>query len=117
MEPYDSTLPPGNTLNRFHETSARFQRYKVLLRRRWWFLLLTAAIAICYEALAISSKSVEYRAVGKIMAGMQVQLGDKSVGVQNSFVDDFYGTQVDMLQSRSLQNNALERVRGLHPDL
>jgi capsular exopolysaccharide synthesis family protein len=117
METYDPNLPPGNTLNRFHETSARFQRYKVLLRRRWWFLLLTAAIAICYEALAISSKSVEYVAIGRIMAGMQVQLGDKTVGAQNSFVDDFYGTQIDMLQSASLQSNALERVRGLHPDL
>src|SRR5258708_6683867 len=116
METYDPTLPAGNTLNRFHETSARFQRYKVLLRRRWWFLLLTAAIAICYEALAISSKSIEYIAIGKIMAGMQVQLGDKSVGFQNSFVDQFYGTQIEMLQSSSLQNNALDRVRGLHPE-
>lgn len=117
METYDPNLPAGNTLNRFHETSARFQRYKVLLRRRWWFLLLTAAIAICYEALAISSKSVEYRAIGKIMAGMQVQVSDKSIGFQNSFVDDFYGTQIDMLQSSTLQSNALDRVRGLHPDL
>lgn len=117
MENFDSTLPAGNTLNRFHETSAKFQRYKVLLRRRWWFLLLTAAIAICFQALRITGKTTEYIAIGRIMAGMQVQLGDKGNVFENRFLQDFYGTQIEMLESGRLRNNALGRVRSLHPEL
>lgn len=116
METFDSTFPAGNSLNRFNENSAKFQRYKVLLRRRWWFLLLTAAIAICGRALWVSGKDTVYNAHGRIVAGMQVQLGEKSV-MENRFMEDFYGTQIEILESGRLRNNALDRVRGLHPDL
>ena len=97
MDTYDPNVPSGNTLNRFHETSARFQRYKVLLRRRWWFLLLTAAIAICFQALRITGKNTEYIAIGRILAGMQVQLGEKGATFENRFLEEFYGTQIEML--------------------
>jgi capsular exopolysaccharide synthesis family protein len=117
MDTFDSTLPPGNTLNRFHETSARFQRYKVLLRRRWWFLILTAAIAICGTALNISSKKTEYRANGTVIAGMQVKLGDRGSVFENKFIQEFYGTQIEMLQSARIKANALTRLRGSDPGL
>jgi succinoglycan biosynthesis transport protein ExoP len=117
MDNYDPAVPSGNTLNRFHETSARFQRYKVLLRRRWWFLLLTAAIAICFQALRITGKNTEYISIGRILAGMQVQLGEKGATFENRFLEEFYGTQIEMLESGTLRNEALDRVKGLHPEL
>lgn len=116
METFDSSLPAGNTLTRFNENSAKLQRYKVLLRRRWWFLLLTAAIAICVQALRVTGKATVYNAHGRIVAGMQVQLGEKNV-MENRFMEDFYGTQIEILESGRLRNNALDRVRGLHPEL
>ncbi|MFZ4764153.1 MAG: polysaccharide biosynthesis tyrosine autokinase [Roseimicrobium sp.] len=118
MEGYDPSPPSTNTLNRFHETSAKLQRYKVLLRRRWWFLLLTAAIAICFEALVITGKTTEYIAIGKIVAGLQVKIGSREGEViSERFVQDFYGTQIETLESGALRNHALERVRSLHPEL
>lgn len=118
MEVYDPNLSSVSTLNRFNETSAKFQRYKVLLRRRWWFLLLTAAIAICFEALRITGKTTEYIAIGKIVAGLQVKVGSRDGDVvTNAFAQDFYGTQIETLESGALRNHALERVRSLHPEL
>ncbi len=117
MDTFDPALPAGNSLHRFNETSAKFQRYKVLLRRRWWFLLLTAAIAICYQALSITGKRTEFEAQGRIVAGVQVQLGDKATSMDSRFMEDFYGTQIEMLESSRLKATVLDRVRGLHPDL
>lgn len=120
MESFDTLGQPTSTLNRFHETSAKFLRYKVLLRRRWWFLLLTVAIAICYEALAITGKATQYIALGKVVAGIKVDpQGNGPDGVLNMqmALQDFYGTQIEILESGELKKRALERVRGLHPEL
>src|SRR6187431_826082 len=114
MEVSDPAIPPGNTLNRFHETSAKFQRYKILLRRRWWFLLLTAAIAVCVQALRITGKTTEYSAIGRVVAGMQINAGgNKGENVVNQMMpQDFYGTQMEILESGELRRRALERVRS-----
>ncbi len=122
MDPFESINAPTSTLNRFHETSAKFQRYKVLLRRRWWFLLLTVAIAICYEALAITGKATQYIALGKIVANIHVNADGQSCS-GNAIIDselqreNFFGTQIEILESGALKHQALERVRGLHPEL
>jgi len=120
MESFESLAPPTSTLSRFHETSAKFLRYKVLLRRRWWFLLLTVAIAICYEALDITGQATRYIALGKIVAGIRVDPqggGNNQIVDQDRMQNEFYGTQIEILESGELKKRALDRVRGLHPEL
>lgn len=117
MEVLEAYNTPTSTLNRFHETSAKFQRYKILLRRRWWFLLLTAAIAICVQALRITGKATEYIALGKLVVGIQINPSGKDIVVQNMMPQDFYGTQIEIIESGELRRRALERVRGEHPEL
>lgn len=120
METYEALAAPSTTnLSRFHETSAKFLRYKVLLRRRWWFLLLTVAIAVCFEALNVTGKSTQYIALAKIAAGIRVdaQGGPNGVIDQQMATAEFYGTQIEILESGGLQERALERVRGVHPEL
>lgn len=117
MEVLEAYNNPTSTLNRFHETSAKFQRYKILLRRRWWFLLLTAAIAICVQALRITGKATEYIALGKLVVGIQINPSGKDAVVQNMMPQDFYGTQIEIIESGELRRRALERVRGEHPEL
>ncbi len=120
MEGYENPTGPAHNLNRFHETSAKFQRYKVLLRRRWWFLLLTAAIAVCYQALRITGKSTEFEAVGKIVANARINVPMQGAGsnvVEPMMLQEFYGTQIELLESTELQRRALERIRSLHPEI
>ncbi|MDZ4287986.1 MAG: polysaccharide biosynthesis tyrosine autokinase [Prosthecobacter sp.] len=106
---------PINPLNRIHETSAKFQRYQILLRRRWWFLLLTASIGVCAAALWINGKPVEYRSVAKLVAGgRMVAQGD--VSWQES-QQDFYGTIIETLESDDIKRKTMNRVHLVQPDI
>lgn len=119
MEPIDTTPQAVSNLSRFHETSAKLQRYKVLFRRRWWFLLLFAAIAVCIQTLRVTGKETEYLAVGKIVAGPRINLNETRNDViqQATLPADFYGTQIEILTGGELRRRALDRVRSLHPEI
>lgn len=108
---------PGlsSNLNRIHETSARFQRYKLLLARRWWFLLLIASIGVCIQALLIMSEPVRYTSLAKLVAGgRMVAQGDLN---WQETMQDFYGTIIETLESADLKKRALARVQALHPEM
>ena len=113
---------PGQsaTLSRIHETSAKFQRYKILLRRRWWFLLLTASIGVCVQALRITGKPQSYISLAKLVAGgrMVGAGGGAGVGIQyQDYLQDFYGTIIETIESSEMRRRALDRVRALHPEM
>ena len=111
------TLPGQSApLSRIHETSAKFQRYRILLRRRWWFLLLTASIGVCFQALRITGKPVEYKSVATMVAGGRV-VDQSAQAVWQEQLQDFYGTIIETLQGGSLKNKALTRMRTVYPDM
>lgn len=111
------TLPGQSApLSRIHETSAKFQRYRILLRRRWWFLLLTASIGVCFQALRITGKPVEYKSVATLVAGGRV-VDQSAQAVWQEQLQDFYGTIIETLQGGSLKNKALTRMRTVYPDM
>jgi succinoglycan biosynthesis transport protein ExoP len=105
----------SSTLSRIHEASAKFQRYKILLRRRWWFLLLTASIGVCVQALRITGRPQEFRSLAKLVAGGQMVANDNYTWREQQA--DFYGTIIETVESAEMKRRALERVRALNPDL
>ncbi|MHB1083039.1 MAG: polysaccharide biosynthesis tyrosine autokinase [Prosthecobacter sp.] len=112
------TLPgpaQSSTLSRIHEASAKFQRYKILLRRRWWFLLLTASIGVCVQALRITGRPQEFRSLAKLVAGGQLAFNDNVTWREQQA--DFYGTIIETIESAEMKRRALERVRALFPDV
>ncbi|TLD72302.1 polysaccharide biosynthesis tyrosine autokinase [Phragmitibacter flavus] len=120
MDVFDNQPTGGNSLHRYHETSAKLTRYRVLLRRRWWFVLLTASIAVCVVTLWITSKETEYIAIGRIATGTRINLTEGRGGgvVENGVLPaDFYGTQMEILMGSTLYTRAVERVRSLHPEI
>ncbi|TDU72842.1 capsular exopolysaccharide synthesis family protein [Prosthecobacter fusiformis] len=105
----------SNNMNRIHETSAKFQRYKILLSRRWWFLLLTASIGVCIAALNIMNQPVNYTSLAKLVAGgRMVAQGDLN---WQETMQDFYGTIIETLESADLKKRALTRIQALHPEM
>lgn len=105
----------SSPLSRIHEASAKFQRYKILLRRRWWFLLLTASIGVCVQALRITGRPQEFRSLAKLVAGEQMVISD--IVKWEQMRQDFYGTIIETVESAEMKRRALERVRALNPDL
>jgi polysaccharide biosynthesis transport protein len=108
---------PSSTLSRIHETSAKFQRYKILLRRRWWFLMLTAAIGVCTMALKDAGKPQSFSSLAKLVAGGRVVGTQQGAGTYHEYLNDFYGTIIETLESSEMRRRALERVSALNPDL
>lgn len=108
---------PSSTLSRIHETSAKFQRYKILLRRRWWFLLLTASIGVCVMAIKIAGTPQSYSSLAKLVAGGRVVGAQQGAGAYMEYLTDFYGTIIESLESSEMRRRALERVSALNPDL
>ncbi len=117
MEPTLSLPAPSNTLSRIHETSAKFQRYKILLRRRWWFLLLTASIGVCVMALKITGQQQSFTSLAKLVAGGRVVGAQQGAGQYLEYLADFYGTIIETIESSEMRRRALERVSALQPDL
>ncbi len=112
------TLPgpaQSSTLSRIHEASAKFQRYKILLRRRWWFLLLTASIGVCVQALRITGRPQEFRSLAKLVAGGTLAFNDNVTWREQQA--DFYGTIIETIESAEMKRRALDRVRALNPDV
>lgn len=107
----------SSTLNRIHETSAKFQRYKILVRRRWWFLLLTSAIGVCFQALLVAGKPQQYISLAKLVAGGRMVSSTQGAPGYVEYLTDFYGTIIETLQSAEMHRHALERVRALNPEL
>ena len=107
----------SSTLARIHETSAKFQRYKILLRRRWWFLLLTAAIGVCFKTLLVTGKPQQFVSLAKLVAGGRMVSSTQGAPGYVEYLTDFYGTIIETLHSAEMHRHALERVRALNPDL
>jgi polysaccharide biosynthesis transport protein len=109
---------PGSssTLSRIHETSAKLQRYKILLRRRWWFLLLTTSIGLCVMVLRIIGQEKTYTSLARLQAGGRV-VGNQSGTQYLEYLQDFYGTIIETVEGSSLRGRALERVSAHHPDV
>ena len=84
------------------------RRYPSYLRERWWVVLVCAVLALggvmTYETLRPES----YRSYAELYASDELQLG-----VANLFNEEsqtYYGTQIELLKSSRLQNNALENL-------
>jgi polysaccharide biosynthesis transport protein len=89
---------------------------KILLRRRWWFLLLTASIGICFQALRITGKPQTFVSLAKLVAGGRMS-ATQGPAQYVEYLADFYGTIIETLESAEMRRRALERVRALNPDL
>ena len=110
------TVSPS-PLHRIDQTSARLQRYRLLLRSRWWFLLLCISIGVCIQAYRVSTEPVDYTSYAKLAAGGRVNVGNVPMLRDQGYTQDFFGTQIEILQSSEVRRRALDRMSSLHPDL
>src|SRR5436309_3852210 len=93
----------------------RLHRYKSLLQRRWWIPVLTICLGLFVEAFLIYQHPPEYQSAGKmIVAGsMKIPQG----AIYSEEMANFYGTQVQLMQSNEVKHSAEALVRSSHPEL
>jgi succinoglycan biosynthesis transport protein ExoP len=93
----------------------RLHRYKSLFLRRWWIPVLTICLGLFVEAFLIYQRPPEFMSKGTmILAGsMKIPQG----AIYSEETQNFYGTQVQLMQSAEVKHSAELLVRSSHPEL
>ncbi|MEP6685952.1 MAG: polysaccharide biosynthesis tyrosine autokinase [Verrucomicrobiota bacterium] len=93
----------------------RLHRYKSLLQRRWWILLLTVCIGLFVQAWIIYQSPPSFLSTSKMMVAGKLNIGQNAVYSEDS--NNFYGTQIQLMQSSEVRRSAESLVRSTHPEM
>jgi len=93
----------------------RLHRYKSLFLRRWWIPVLTTCLGLFVEAFLIYQMPPSYLSSSKMMLAGKLNIAQGAVYSEDSV--NFYGTQIQLMQSTEVRHSAESLVRSAHPEL
>src|SRR5256886_7868452 len=93
----------------------RMYRYKSLLLRRWWILLLTICCGLFVEAWLIFQTPPSFQSTSKMMLAGKLNINQGPVYSEDNV--NFYGTQIQLMQSAEVRRAAAALVRSTNPEL
>jgi capsular exopolysaccharide synthesis family protein len=93
----------------------RLHRYKALLVRRWWIPVFTVCLGIFVEAWLIYQTPPSFLSTSKMMLAGKLNIAQSAVYSEDSV--NFYGTQIQLMQSAEVKRSAEALVRATHPEL
>ncbi len=93
----------------------RLHRYKSLFLRRWWIPVLTTCLGLFVEAFLIYQMPPSYLSNSKMMLAGKLNIAQGAVYSEDSV--NFYGTQIQLMQSAEVRHSAESLVRSAHPEL
>jgi polysaccharide biosynthesis transport protein len=93
----------------------RLHRYKSLLLRRWWIPVLTICLGLFVEAFLIYQQPPAYMSTGKMIVAGSVKIAQGAIYSEE--MQNFWGTQVQLMQSNEVKHDAEALVRSAHPEL
>lgn len=93
----------------------RLHRYKSLLLRRWWIPVLTICLGLFVEAWIIYQTPPSFLSAGKMILAGKLNISQGAVYSEDS--QNFYGTQIQLMQGAEVQRSAEALVRSTRPEL
>src|ERR1051326_816428 len=93
----------------------RLHRYKSLLLRRWWIPVLTICLGLFVEAFLIYQRPPQFMSTGKMIVAGSMKIPQGAIYSEET--QNFYGTQVQLMQSNEVKHSAEALVRSAHPEL
>src|SRR5437868_10492354 len=93
----------------------RLHRYKSLFMRRWWIPVLTICLGLFVEAFLIYQTPPSFQSTSKMMLAGKLNIAQGAVYSEDAV--NFYGTQIQMMQSAEVRHSAESLVRSAHPEL
>src|SRR5256885_3847447 len=93
----------------------RLHRYKSLFLRRWWIPVLTTCLGLFVEAFLIYQMPPSYLSASKMMLAGKMNIAQGAIYSEDSV--NFYGTQIQLMQSAEVHRSAESLVRSAHPEL
>src|SRR3954453_14176316 len=88
----------------------RLHRYKALLQRRWWIPFLTVCLGLFVQAWLIYQAPPQFLSTSKMMLAGKLNISQNAVYSEDSV--NFYGTQVQLMQSSEVRRSAEALVRS-----
>ncbi|MBV9007911.1 MAG: polysaccharide biosynthesis tyrosine autokinase [Verrucomicrobia bacterium] len=93
----------------------RLHRYKALLKRRWWIPFLTICIGLFVQAWLIFQTPPSFLSTSKMMLAGKLNVNSSAVYSEDNV--NFYGTQIQLMQSTEVRRGAEALVTSTHPEL
>ena len=93
----------------------RLHRLRVQLRHRWWILLLAVSVSLAYQGWVLFSKPLAYQSEGKMMVSAKLNVEGNSVFSEE--LVNFYGTQIEIMQSEEVYHRTVQRLALESPNL
>jgi len=93
----------------------RLHRYKALLLRRWWIPLLTICLGIFVQAWLTYQTAPSFLSTAKMMLSGKMSISQTAVYSEDTM--NFYGTQIQLMQSSEVRRSAEALVRATHPEM
>src|SRR4051812_4526299 len=103
---------PGSWANSF---ITRLHRYRALLLRRWWIPVLTICLGLFVEAFLIYQTPPSFLSASKMMLAGKLNIAQGAIYSEDQM--NFYGTQIQLMQSADVRQGAETLVRSTHPEL
>lgn len=93
----------------------RLHRYKSLFLRRWWIPVLTICLGLFVEAFLIYQTPPQFQSTSKMMMAGKMNIAQGAVYSEDAV--NFYGTQIQLMESAEVRHSAESLVRSAHPEL
>ncbi|MEY2481311.1 MAG: polysaccharide biosynthesis transport protein [Verrucomicrobiota bacterium] len=93
----------------------RLHRYKTLFQRRWWIPLVTVCLGLFVQAWLIYQMPPSFQSTSKMMLAGKLNISQGAVYSEDSV--NFYGTQIQLMQSAEVKHSAEALVRSTHPEM
>src|SRR6202047_2797797 len=93
----------------------RLHRYRSLFLRRWWIPVLTICLGLFVEAFLIYQTPPSFLSTSKMMLAGKLNIAQGAVYSEDSV--NFYGTQIQLMQSAEVKRSAEALVRSTHPEM
>src|SRR5436190_14011257 len=109
--------PAGKNLSTSWSTAfiTRLHRYKSLFLRRWWIPVLTTCLGLFVEAFLIYQMPPSFLSTSKMMLSGKLNIAQGAVYSEDSV--NFYGTQIQLMESAQVKAGADGLVRATHPEM
>ena len=114
MDEEDEPIPQART-NLAARLSNQLHQYKNLLLRFWWIPLLTLGISLGIQSFLLKRVAPSYVSTGRMI--VSVKLSIPSANVYNEELNNFFGTQVALMQSDSVRNRVNDHLQSARPEL
>ena len=91
---------------------AKFARYVL---RYWWMVVLTTSAGLCLAAFQTLRQPADYVSQASLWVSGKVKLPENNLYSEE--LQFFFGTQIELLKSDTLQERTLRRAATLKPEL